>query len=358
MNAYCGSRSSRPAGLFSFSGPAASPSRRRAQTWRSLFLAPCALDGLPVRLRRRHLREASVTFGLSKTPPHHSAASANVTLVIPRVADLGTAFTNNPRLCVQTRMLSLILFLPLLVAACTAASSSDGPETVVSRLVALLNDPQPDVRRTAALSLGKIAHPESGSALIPALRDADPLVRRYSAWALGSLGEHAAHNAGSALVPLLGDSSPEVAMAAAEAIGKIGASQPVVDLLTHTLRDPSVNTRRAAVKSLAWLESASAYAVLVGALKDPDAQVRQGAAAALGELGDRRALVAMEDRLLHDPAIGVRSEAAFRLGKLGDHTAMAALRAAANGDPESKVRGWAAWAIEQLASAGEPGLGT
>ncbi len=57
MNSYCAERGSRgvPIGpqkamgheLFSFGEElAASPSRRRAQTWRSLFIAPCALDVL------------------------------------------------------------------------------------------------------------------------------------------------------------------------------------------------------------------------------------------------------------------------------------------------------------------------
>jgi hypothetical protein len=44
MNVYYGGRSSRPAGLFSFS----------------------LLDGLQVRLRRLHLREAPVAFGLGR----------------------------------------------------------------------------------------------------------------------------------------------------------------------------------------------------------------------------------------------------------------------------------------------------
>jgi hypothetical protein len=44
MNVYYGGRSSRPAGLFSFS----------------------LLDGLQVRLRRLHLRETPVAFGLDR----------------------------------------------------------------------------------------------------------------------------------------------------------------------------------------------------------------------------------------------------------------------------------------------------
>jgi hypothetical protein len=75
MNACSVVRFSRPAGLFSFGRPAASPARRRAQTWRSLVIAPCALDGLSVRLRRPRSREAPAGFGLER---------------------LATTFMNNP----------------------------------------------------------------------------------------------------------------------------------------------------------------------------------------------------------------------------------------------------------------------
>jgi len=52
MNTYYGIRFLRPAQRFSllsipphidYQEPAGSPARRRAQTWRSLFIAPCAL---------------------------------------------------------------------------------------------------------------------------------------------------------------------------------------------------------------------------------------------------------------------------------------------------------------------------
>jgi len=104
MNIYCGIRSLRPARLFSFrlldEETAGSPSRRRAQTWRSLFIAPCALreaSGNGRVLARLGRAGEIAGFGFSKTqPPHHSAEPANVTLVIPRVADLATAFTDKP----------------------------------------------------------------------------------------------------------------------------------------------------------------------------------------------------------------------------------------------------------------------
>jgi hypothetical protein len=66
MNTCSGVRSCLPARLFSFSRPAASPARRRAQTWRSLVITPCALDELQIRLRRPYVREASAGFRLER----------------------------------------------------------------------------------------------------------------------------------------------------------------------------------------------------------------------------------------------------------------------------------------------------
>jgi len=74
-------------------GPAASPTRRRAQTWRSFFIAPCASQ-----------RTARVRLGSSRLrAPRHgrltaSPASARVARLIRRAADLATwlvDFTTN-----------------------------------------------------------------------------------------------------------------------------------------------------------------------------------------------------------------------------------------------------------------------
>lgn len=248
-----------------------------------------------------------------------------------------------------------VLFLFWLsTSGCIASASSPGPEAVVSDLVALLHSPQPDTRRTAALSLGKIALPESAAALIQTLRDPDPLVRQYSAWALGNIGEYAPVETALALAALLYDPLPDVVDTVAEAIGKMPASARVTERVIEAVHDPRVTTRRAAVKALRWMEASSAYDVLVQALKDPDTQVRQGAIAALGELGDRRAVTAMQDRLLHDSAVGVRSEAAYRLGKSGSLSMLPVLQRAVSGNAESSVERWARWAIEQTRTD-EPG---
>ena len=233
------------------------------------------------------------------------------------------------------------------LSGCYAGTAPE-PELVVPRLLALLQDPNPDLRQTAALSLGKIAPAEAASGLMLALRDPDPLVRQYSAWGLGNLGERARSETISPLLVLLDDPVVAVADTAARAIGSIGAGSEAISRLLTILREGSVQARRTAITVLGLLESPLAYDGLLSALGDRDADVRQGAIAALGELGDRRAVSAIEARLRHDTSGGVRTEAAYRLGTLSDEGSLPILRAAAAEDPNERVRRWAQRAIEAL----------
>ncbi len=248
------------------------------------------------------------------------------------------------------RPVSLTLSLLLLATwvSCQAASSVNDPFTVTAHLVELLRDPHPDVRRTAALSLGKIGHSAGVPALVKGLGDPDPVVREYSAWALGQIGEDVNTQAAMALVGAMGDERPAVKRAAAQALGKIGTQQPIIEALIEALAVGELESRRSAVHALAQLEGISAYPALLSALGDRDARVRQGAVAALGELGDHRALPALRKRLLHDGNVGVRTEAAFRIGKLGGRADLPFLQKAANTDPTPLVHLWAMWALQNI----------
>jgi HEAT repeat protein len=238
-------------------------------------------------------------------------------------------------------------------AGCTASPPPGNADSTVSSLILLLKDPNPDLRRTAALSLGKIASAEASPVLVQALGDRDPLVRQYSAWALGNL-EPADEKAAASLMELFDDPDPAVANAAALAIGKIGRSPLTIDRLIEALQGSHPRSRRAAVQALAWLETDRAYPALVKALKDSDAGVRQGAIAALGELGNDQAVPLFQERLLHDPDPGVRGEAAFRLGKVGGRSARTALQRVARDDAHESVKRWAQWALTQMDGIGEP----
>ena len=221
-------------------------------------------------------------------------------------------------------------------------------ETVVPILGQLLEDPSPDVRRTAALSLGKIAHPDGIPPLVNALRDEDPLVREFSAWALGQMGPDLSEEAVIGLITALGDDVLEVKHAVASALGQVEPHTDRVQLLKEVLAISEVETRKAVIQVLTDFDTPSAYEVIVPALKDPDPRVRQAAVAGLGELADRRALPLLRKRLLQDADEGVRTEAAFRLGKLGDTAEISSLEKAVETDPASTVHVWAQWALQQI----------
>ena len=91
-----------------------------------------------------------------------------------------------------------------------------------------------------------------------------------------------------------------------------------------------------------------AFPELSHAVRDFDAEVRQGAAAALGEWWGERAIPLLRERLARDADSGVRVEAAYRLGKVGHPELAKELDHVAGADPDARVRRWAAWASEQL----------
>jgi HEAT repeat protein len=181
--------------------------------------------------------------------------------------------------------------------------------------------------------------------------DQEPSVRESAAWALGRLSDadEAVRNlAGVPLEGLLDDPSVGVVQAAAESLGQLGGAEGVVTRLVDKLHHPDPETRRGAARALRGLEAVAAEPALLETLRDDDAGVRQEALAALGELGDRRAVGAFVERLLHDPDPGVRAEAAYRTGKLGDGAALAALRKTVSEDQDPSVRRWASWALRQI----------
>ncbi len=255
--------------------------------------------------------------------------------------------------CLRLTLLALSI---ILWTACEAESPVQDPVTLTATLKVLLEDPDPGIRQTAALSLGKIAHASGLEALVFSLKDSDPLVREYSAWAIGEIGEEVGEQAAIGLVAALGDEEPAVKHASAQALGKIGPKESVIDVLAQALSVGKVASRQATVEALIELESARVYPALVDVLQDPDPAVRQGAVAALGELGDVQALPEFRKRLLYDSDVGVRTEAAYRIGKLGGKEDLATLQRAADRDATALVHLWAVWAMENI--TGEPGTET
>ena len=99
---------------------------------------------------------------------------------------------------------------------------------IAPKVIPLLYDSDPTIRRLAAEVLSKNGDSSVVSSLIKALYDADPLVREAAADALGLIGDRSAV---SALIDVLYDDEVNVRFAATEALGLLGDPRSVVDLI-------------------------------------------------------------------------------------------------------------------------------
>jgi outer membrane protein assembly factor BamB/HEAT repeat protein len=154
-------------------------------------------------------------------------------------------------------------------------------------------------------------------ALVQALQDANPLVARDAARALGALGRLAAPSV-PALVKALAHRDEHLRSYAAEALASIGpeAAAATPDL-TDSLGDPVAGVRWAACEALAAMGPPAASAVprLIEALKDEFLLVRICAAGALGHIGAMAAEAADPLRAAAaDPAL--LAEAAWALERI------------------------------------------
>ena len=104
-----------------------------------------------------------------------------------------------------------------MLAGCYSDVPPGSPEKVSDRLVELVQDRSPDIRRTAVESLGKIGQPLHASTLTRMLSDPDPHVREASAIAVGRLQDSSVDQV--RFVEALTDSSEAVRSAVARTLG-------------------------------------------------------------------------------------------------------------------------------------------
>ena len=230
--------------------------------------------------------------------------------------------TSSKRLQIRFASSSCVLSVALLLAAGGAAAQGDDRAVdALARLLAAadarafdaglaratLGDPDPFVRRQAALAAGRSGDTAALAPLVAALRDSSAAVQAAAAFALGLLKEARALPALTALTRS-GDGAPQCE--AVTAIAKIGGDEgarAVADLLdvktaagvgtsavqrvalleawrlgtrapvarlTDFARDPDPAARAHAVYSLARLRIARAVPALLGALADAEPYVR------------------------------------------------------------------------------------
>lgn len=209
----------------------------------------------------------------------------------------------------------------------TARQSKHAPESDIARWSAQLKSNDEEERREAAMELASIQDGAATAALSASLNDASPRVRAAVVNAL-------AMNSGEAIAPLLagrltGDKDPFVRKAAAYALAKFQGPERTGALITG-LRDKDLEVRGAAAVSLGDHPDSSSIEALSAALKDKSTFVRAQAARALGVNG--RAAVQTVSTLISllssDPDNEVKRQAATALGAIGDRAALPALELA------------------------------
>jgi HEAT repeat protein len=235
----------------------------------------------------------------------------------------------------------------------------------VEPLMQALGDDDPEVIRSALLALRRIQNDKLIHHLVPLLRHQNFAVRSTAAQTIDTLRwaptdreqriwfcvakgwyERAAATGGQDALPALRltfETGPVSAgVRAVEAMGSI-SNPDVVKLLTQALRSEEPAVCIAATGALGRVGGSDAVRALVPGLRNSHTQIRAESARALGILGAAEATAPI-CQLLDDPEWEVRREAAAALGKLNNREAVEPLTKLLD-DVDGDVRETAALAL-------------
>ncbi|HYT89526.1 MAG TPA: HEAT repeat domain-containing protein [Gemmataceae bacterium] len=226
----------------------------------------------------------------------------------------------------------------------------------------LKEDPEPMVRRSAAVALGSIgkAEPAVLASLDAAIKDNDPTVRQNVAWALGRMGSKAI----GSLRRALKDGDSLVRRDAALALGRLSedtAAEAIPELLA-CCATKDIEERKAVYAALVRLvgpEEPEARGPLLKGLKDREIEIRRNAALALANIGGPEAEPALPVLIVawKEGDLNLRRQAILAIGAIGPtaKNALPVLRAALR-DPDEEIRHNAAVSCIGLKSAAEPAV--
>jgi HEAT repeat protein len=229
---------------------------------------------------------------------------------------------------------------------CDALGSLD--RKAFREVLNFLKDEGDGVREKAVETLGKHFVLEREEELAALLEDANPATRSAAAEALGSIFEG---DAFPLLHPLLGDPSPEVRRSVLSTLRLFLWESGVnsAKLLTPLLKDPDGDIRETAAERLGEHGGRDGVPFLLTALEDKEPGVRARTAEALGKLGAAEAAPGLLSLLRRDPELQVRQQAALALGGIPGRDAIPELLARAEDLKEDEfVRAAARSALSAL----------
>lgn len=211
-------------------------------------------------------------------------------------------------------------------------SAASAPLIVTDQLIAAMRDKNDRIRFDAVHAVGVLAEsplpPAQLDALLDSLDHYDPVIRTATARVLGRLR---ASVSGEKLIAGLNDSSPLVRRYSAEALGLVREERAVSSLTELTNFYGRTDMGRATLLALARIAHASSLDLLRARLNDADAEFRRAAAEGLGRLRDRDSLSTLTTMSKSDPDASARLAATFAVGLLADpqaHVIVAALETA------------------------------
>lgn len=228
-------------------------------------------------------------------------------------------------------------------------------DEAVAALTMAVGERNADVRRSAALALGRSHH----ALALPALQTAfelenDQLTRAMLLLAIGDHGGLAARNLLCAEVTTGSKALRGFAALALGLWGRARADESVAAAVQKSLAlERNRDQRGAYLLALGLLRHRASLELLSTELTAGNTSpTRRAAASALGMLGDSAALAVLARSLREDTCPEVRAHVARALTSLG-LPAIEALRSAMREDASSDVRGTAAFALGGIA---EPGV--
>ncbi len=228
----------------------------------------------------------------------------------------------------------------------TATQTPDEIASEVARLSGQLNSSDEEERRSAVLTLAALEHAAARNALISALADKSERVRAAAVTGLGRF-----EDAGLATIvaPLVTkDKSAFVRKSAAYALGRMRSPAGTAALVA-ALRDKEIEVRGAAAVALGEYPDAQAIEPLTAALADKSEFVRAQSARSLGAntRAAARAVPSLIRVLTSDQELEPKRQAAAALGQIGDRSALPALEAAVRA-PDPHLSSAALTAIERI----------
>ena len=176
------------------------------------------------------------------------------------------------------------------------------PGQSTTYMLKAVKDPDDLVRERAVQAIGILGGAQAEPTLVQSLRDPAWFVRWRAVQSLSKLGSRSVVGE---LAPLAADPSWQVRASSYEMLGDIararlrprsGEAAPnpsdsrIRDLLVKGLEDRDESVRLAAATQLAKIADGAVYQPLIGLLQGGSLFARDGAALALGLLGDKRAI--------------------------------------------------------------------